>query len=216
MVDLIRRRLAGGAAAGASLSALASPAVGQTQRATLVIGSPYPSRTLNPAVATGIPTMMPGIQIFASPLRVGADWKPQPYLAERFELSPDNRSVKLQLRRDAVFHDGRPITSEDVQFSIEALRDSHPFRTMFGPVNAVTLEDRHTAVVRLKEPHPALLLAMTTSLCPILPKHVYGDGQPLATHPRNSQQPVGSGAFRVADFKPGESLTLERFDRFFL
>lgn len=216
MVDLIRRRLAGGAAAGASLSALASPAVGQTQRATLVIGSPYPSRTLNPAVATGIPTMMPGIQIFASPLRVGADWKPQPYLAERFELSPDNRSVKLQLRRDAVFHDGRPITSEDVQFSIEALRDSHPFRTMFGPVNAVTLEDRHTAVVRLKEPHPALLLAMTTSLCPILPKHVYGDGQPLATHPRNAQQPVGSGAFRVADFKPGESLTLERFDRFFL
>jgi peptide/nickel transport system substrate-binding protein len=217
MVDSIRRRLAGAGAAGAGLAAWPQRARAQATRgSTLVIGSPFASRTVNPAVATGITTMMPGIQIFASPLRVGADWKPQPYLAERFELSPDHRSVRLQLRRDAVFHDGRPITSEDLQFSIEALRDSHPFRTMFGPVNAVTLEDRHTAVVRLKEPHPALLLAMTTSLCPILPKHVYGDGQPLATHPRNAQQPVGSGAFRVAEFRPGESLTLERFDRFFL
>jgi peptide/nickel transport system substrate-binding protein len=217
MVDMIRRRMNGAAAAGAGLYALPDAAVAQSQRGgTLVIGSPYASRSLNPAVATGIPTMMPGIQIFASPLRVGADWKPQPYLAERFELSPDNRSVKLHLRRDAVFHDGRPITSEDIQFSIEALRDSHPFRTMFGPVNAVTLEDRHTAVVRLKDPHPALLLAMTTSLCPILPKHVYGDGQPLNSHPRNTQRPIGSGAFRVAEFRPGENLVLERFDRFFL
>jgi peptide/nickel transport system substrate-binding protein len=217
MVDVIRRRLAAAAAAGAAFSAVPLPAAAQAPRGgTLVIGSPFASRTLNPAVATGIPAMMPGIQIFASPLRVGNDWKPQPYLAERFELSPDNRSVRLQLRRDAVFHDGRPITSEDVQFSIEALRDSHPFRTMFGPVNAVTLEDRHTAIVRLKEPHPALLLAMTTSLCPILPKHVYGDGQPLVTHPRNTQQPVGSGAFRVAEFRPGETLVLERFDRFFM
>jgi peptide/nickel transport system substrate-binding protein len=191
--------------------ALAQPSRG----GTLVIGSPYASRGLNPAVATGIPTMLPGVQLFASPLTVGSDWKPRPYLAERFELSADNRSVTLNLRRDATFHDGRPLTSEDVQFSIEALRDHHPFRTMFGPVNAVTLTDRHTAVVRLSEPHPALLLAMTTSLCPILPKHVYGDGAPLPTHPRNATNVVGSGPFRVAEFRLGEALALERFDRFF-
>ncbi|MFM1990111.1 MAG: hypothetical protein RJA99_3068 [Pseudomonadota bacterium] len=183
---------------------------------TLVIGHCFASRNLNPAVATGIPAMLPGAQVFASPLKVGADWKPRPYLAERFELSSDQRSVTLWLRKDAVFHDGRPVTSEDVQFSIEQLRDHHPFRTMFGPVNAVTLPDRHTAVVRLREPHPALLLAMSTSLCPILPKHVYGDGTPLPTHPRNVTGVVGSGGFRVAEFRPGEVLVLERHARHFM
>ena len=209
-----RKALKAGTAAGLGIAA--GRANAQSARgSTLVIGSPFASRSLNPAVATGIPTMMPGVQLFASPLTVGADWKPRPYLAERFELSPDSRSVSLQLRRDATFHDGRPITAEDVQFSLEALRDHHPFKTMFGPINAITLSDRHTAVVRLSEPHPALLLAMTTSLCPILPKHVYGDGAPLPTHPRNVTNVVGSGPFRVAEFRPGESLALERHAGFF-
>jgi peptide/nickel transport system substrate-binding protein len=87
---------------------------------------------------------------------------------------------------------------------------------MFEPVSAVTLPDRHTAIIRLSAPHPALALAMTTVFLPILPKHVYGDGQPLATHPRNGSNVVGSGPFKVAEFKPGEHLILERFDRFFV
>ena len=81
----------------------------------LVIGTTQRPRHLNSAVQSGIATMFPAAQLFASPLRMGADWKPQPYLAERFELSADNRSVALTLRKDAVFHDGRPITSEDVK-----------------------------------------------------------------------------------------------------
>jgi peptide/nickel transport system substrate-binding protein len=167
-------------------------------------------------VATGIPSMLPGAQLFASPLRIDDKWRPQPYLAERFELSQDNRSVTLQLRREAKFHDGRPITSEDVQFSFEMLREHHPFKSMFAPVNAVTLSDRHTAVVRLSEPHPALLLAMTSSMCPIMPKHIYGDGAPMLTHPRNTQRVVGSGPFRLVEFKPPEHIVMERFDGFFI
>jgi peptide/nickel transport system substrate-binding protein len=167
-------------------------------------------------VQSGIATMMPGAQIFATPMGIGDDWKPVPMLAESWMVSEDARSITLRLRRDAVFHDGRPITSEDVQFSVEQVRDHHPFRSMFAPVNAVTLPDKHTAVIRLAEPHPALALAMTTVFLPILPRHVYGDGTPLPTHPRNAQNVVGSGPFRVAEFKPGEHLILERFDRFFM
>ena len=144
-----------------------------------------------------------------------ADYKPMPFLAERWELSPDNRSVRLHLRRDAVFHDGKPITAEDVKFSLETIRDNHPFKTMYGPLNAVTIDDPHTAVVRLSEPHPALLLAMSTSLTPILPKHIFGDGTDVKVHPRNAN-PVGSGPFKLAEFKPGEVIVMDRFDRFFL
>ena len=196
---------------GMPLAALAQAARG----GVLVIGSTQKPRHLNSAVQSGIATMFPAAQLFASPLRMDAQWKPQPYLAEKWALSSDNRSVSLTLRKDAVFHDGRPITSEDLKFSIETIRDNHPFKSMYAPVNAVTISDAQTAVVRLAEPHPALLLAMSTSLTPIIPKHIFGDGADPKVHPRNAN-PVGSGPFRLVEFKPGEHIVMERFDRFFL
>src|ERR1700712_1585126 len=108
---------------------------------------------------------MPSTQIFASPLRFDDKWAPQPYLAETWKLDEDGKSLTLNLRKNAVFHDGKPITSADVAFS---------------------------------------LLAMSPALCPILPKHIYGDGQDLKTHPRNSTDVVGSGPFKFVEFKAGQ------------
>ena len=181
----------------------------------LVVGSTQAPRHLNSAVQSGIATMMPAAQLFASPIRLDKNWKPQPYLAESWTLSPDNRSITLVLRKNAVFHDGKPITAEDVKFSIETIRDNHPFKTMYGPVNAVTINDPQTAVIRLAEPHPAVLLALSTSLTPIIPKHIFGDGTDVKIHPRNAT-PVGSGAFKLVEFKPGEHIIMDRFDRFFM
>ncbi len=65
-------------------------------------------------------------------------------------------------------------------------------------------------------PHPAIVLAMSPALCPILPKHIYGDGQDLKSHSRNSTDVIGSGPFRVTEFKSGQRIVLERFDKFFL
>ena len=181
----------------------------------LVVGSTQAPRHLNSAVQSGTATMMPAAQLFASPIRMDKNWKPQPYLAESWTLSPDNRSITLVLRKNAVFHDGKPITAEDVKFSIETIRDNHPFKTMYGPVNAVTINDPQTAVIRLAEPHPAVLLALSTSLTPIIPKHIFGDGTDVKIHPRNAT-PVGSGAFKLVEFKPGEHIIMDRFDRFFM
>ncbi|MBL8344874.1 MAG: ABC transporter substrate-binding protein [Rubrivivax sp.] len=213
-----RRAVLRAAAAAPFAGAFAWPLGAWAQAArggVLVIGTTQKPRHLNSAVQSGIATMFPAAQLFASPLRMSADWKPQPYLAERFELSSDNRSVTLHLRRDAVFHDGRPITAEDLKFSIETIRDNHPFRSMYAPVNAVTIDGPLKAVVRLAEPHPALLLAMSTSLTPIIPKHIFGDGVDPKVHPRNAN-PVGSGPFKLVEFKPGEHIVMERNERFFL
>jgi peptide/nickel transport system substrate-binding protein len=49
-----------------------------------------------------------------------------------------------------------------------------------------------------------------------LPKNIYGDGQDLKTHPRNSTDMVGSGPFKLVEFKPGQRIVMERFDKFFL
>ena len=183
---------------------------------TLVIGSTQTPRHLNGAVQSGIATALPSTQIFASPLRFDDKWNPQPYLAESWKLADDGKSLTLKLRKDAVFHDGKPVTSADVAFSIMAIKANHPFTTMMGPVEKVETPDAYTAIVRMSVPHPAIVLAMSPALCPILPKHIYGDGQDLKNHPRNSTDVIGSGPFRVTDFKPAQRVVLERFDKFFL
>ncbi|GAB2489389.1 MAG: ABC transporter substrate-binding protein [Comamonas sp.] len=183
---------------------------------TLVMAFPQTPRHLNSAVQSGVATQIPATQLFASPLRFDDNWKPQPYLAESWELAPDGKSLTLHLRKDAVFHDGKPITSEDVAFSLMAIKQNHPFESMMAPVEKVETPDKYTAVVRMNKPHPAIILAMSPALAPILPKHIYGDGKDLKTHPRNSKDIVGSGPFKFVDFEPGRRVVLERFDKYFL
>ena len=200
------------------LAATALPSVAQEVKSggTLVIATVDSPRHLNGAVQSGWATGIPSTQLFASPLRFDDKWNPEPYLAERWSLSPDGLSLTLNLRKNAVFHDGEPVTSADVAFSIMAIKANHPFNTMLEPVEKVDTPDALTAIVRLRTPHPAILLAMSPALCPILPKHIYGDGQDLKTHPRNSVNVVGSGPFKLVEWAPNRRVVLEKFDKFFL
>ena len=175
-------------------------------------------RNLNPAVQSGIVTGFPGAQLFASPLRYDENWDPQPYLAESWEVSEDGLSVTLNLVKNAKFHDGVPLTSKDVAFSVEVIKANHPFKSMFAPVETVETPDDYTAILKLSRPHPALMLAMSGQLMAIIPQHIYGDVpiNEVKTHPRNNENTVGSGPFKLVEYKSGEHVILERFDDFFI
>ena len=183
---------------------------------TLVMLSSQVPRHFNPAVQSGIATMAPGAHIFASLVRSDADWKIHPYLATNWSTSADGLSVTFKLRTDATFHDGKPVTSADVKFSIETQKANHPFKTSLGAVSGVDTPDAHTVIVRLKHPHPALLLAMSTVIVPIIPKHIYGDGKNPKTHPRNVKNVVGSGAYILKEYKRAQYILLERNPNYFL
>ena len=183
---------------------------------TLVMAIQQTPRHLNPAVQSGTATGQPGTQLFASLLRYDDGWTPQPYLAKSWDISEDGLSVTIKLVEGATFHDGKPITSEDVAFSIDTVKANHPFKSMFAPVSAVETPDATTAIIKLEKPHPALLLAMSSQLLSIIPKHIYGDGQDPKTHPRNSENVVGSGPFKMVEFKRDEHIILERYDGYFL
>ena len=204
------------AAATLAAATLAANADTPKQGGTLIWAIQNTPRHLNPAVQSGISTGQPGTQLFAAPLRYDDQWNPHPYLAREWHTSDDGLTVTLKLVEGATFHDGMPITSKDVAFSIKTVQENHPFKTMYAPVEQVETPDDHTAVIRLSQPHPALLLAMSSQLLPIIPEHVYGDGQDPKSHPRNSQDVVGSGPFKLVEFKRDEHIILERYEDFFI
>ncbi|HLS17229.1 MAG TPA: ABC transporter substrate-binding protein [Paenalcaligenes sp.] len=188
----------------------------QTHGGTLRLGMFQAPRHLNSGVQSGMATAIPASQLFASLLRYDDEWNPQPYLATEWEWSDDGKTFTATLRDDAVFHDGEPITSEDVAFSIMAIKKYHPFSGMFNVVESIDTPDPHTVVFNLEQPHPALLIALSPALSPIMPKHIYDDGQELSSHPRNTEDVVGSGPFKLNKFVPGKEVILERFDDFFI
>jgi peptide/nickel transport system substrate-binding protein len=182
---------------------------------TLVIASTQVPRHLNGAVQSGIATAVPSTQIFASPLRYDENWNPQPYLASSWDVAGDGKTVTLNLVQNATFHDGTPVTSEDVAFSIMTVKENHPFKSMFAPVDTIDTPDAHTVVINLSQPHPALLLALSPALAPVLPKHIYGDGQDPKSHSANSA-PIGSGPFMLEEFIPGEAIVMKKNPNFFI
>jgi len=215
------KHLIKGIVASVALSAVMATGViadGHKTGGTLVTVLGSNVRNLNSAVQSGIVTGYPGAQLFASPMRYDENWEPQPYLAESWNVSDDGLTVTLNLVKNAKFHDGAPITSEDIAFSVEVIKANHPFKSMFAPVESVDTPDAHTAVLNLSKPHPALMLAMSGQLMSIIPKHIYGDGEitDVKTHPRNNENVVGSGPFKLVEFKNGEHVILERFDDFFI
>lgn len=206
------------AALGLVLSGCAAPsALVGTSEDTLIFGTGSVPRVLNPAVQSGLATATPGAQLFASPIRLNEHLEPEPYLATSWDETKDGKKVTLHLVENAKFHDGQPITSEDVAFSLEVVKKEHPFgANLFGPVTSVDTPDDHTVVINMSRRHPALMTAMSPPFLPVIPKHVYGTDDTVADHPQNSQNVIGSGPYRLRSNLEGKRIVLDKVDDFFM
>jgi len=167
----------------------------------------------NSAIKSGAAVASPASNIFVGLVEINENWEPVPYLAKSWKISPDGLTYTFHLVEGTVFHDGKPVTSKDVAFSLGVSKNNHPFGPyMFGAVDRVETPDKYTAVFKLKQPHPALLVSLSLPLMPILPEHVYSQG-PILKNPANIKA-IGSGPFKVAEYNAGKSFILERFDKF--
>ena len=199
-----------------ALSAVSVQAETPKRGGTLVWSIGTTPRHLNPAVQSGIATGAPGAQLFATLVRFDDKWNAHPYLAKSWQTSADGLAVTFNLVEGATFHDGTPITSKDVAFSIKTIKANHPFKTMFRAVSSVETPNANTVVFKLSQPHPALMLALSSQLGSIIPEHIYSDGQDPKKHPRNSKDVVGSGPFKLVEFVRDQHIILERNENFFI
>jgi microcin C transport system substrate-binding protein len=135
-------------------------------------------------------------------------------IAEWVSYPDDYSSVTFGLRPEAHWHDGKPITPEDVIFSLEAQKKAHP-RYAFYYKNVVKAEKTgdnevtFTFDVKGNRELPQIVGQLM-----VLPKHFWEgqgrDGQPRDITKSTMEVPLGSGAYKVKSFDPGRSIVYER------
>jgi len=187
-----------------------TPASAQKPGGTLVqITQPEPPN-LAPYISTSAPIGQVTAKVYEGLLEYRFDLKPKPSLAERWEVAPDGKTVTFKLRKDVNFHDGKPFTSADVQFSImEVLKKVHPRGiSTFRDVTAVETPDDYTAILKLNNAAPYMLAALSGYESPMLPKHIFSQGD-IKAHP-NANNPIGTGPFKFVEWRRGELIRLDK------
>ncbi len=148
-----------------------------------------------------------------------------PCLAESWEmLSPT--TIELRLRKDVFFHNGDPMTADDVVFSLD--RMFHPTfppyvtrsREYFSNMEKVEKVDDYTVRVHTKRPDPILLTLLNVQQSMIVTeKYIKGlTGSPDVAEDSDFEafglKPVGTGPYAITEFVPGQKLVWERFDKY--
>jgi peptide/nickel transport system substrate-binding protein len=134
-----------------------------------------------------------------------------PSLAESWTMSKDGLVYEFVIRKNARFHDGSPVTAEDVKFSFDRYRGTAN-KTIKDRVAAVETPDPARVRFRLKQPWPDFLTfySSATGAGWIVPKKyvekVGDDGFKKA--------PVGAGPYKFVSFTPGVELVLEAFEQY--
>lgn len=144
----------------------------------------------------------------------------EPYLAVSWEVSEDLRTWTFHLRQNAVWHDGVPITAEDVKFTYDKIRDPEESTDTYTAAQnfaSIDVIDEHTVQIVLNEPNALLPDVLSSGGFEPLPKHVFEQYERLTDAVDvNTRYPVGSGAFRMGDVQPGSHIEVLAFDDFFL
>jgi peptide/nickel transport system substrate-binding protein len=168
---------------------------------------------LNPHFATGTKDQE-GSRIFYEPL---AGWDNDGNLVAILAadvpsignggLAKDGRSVTWKIKKDVQWHDGKPLTADDVVFTWEYASNPETATVTIGSykdVKAVKV-DSHTVRVEFQKPTPFWANAFVGAFGAIIPKHLFGEftGSKSRDAPANLK-PVGTGPYKFVDFKPGD------------
>jgi len=145
-------------------------------------------------------------------LRFSPTLEPLPELAKCWTISLDGLEYVFNLEQNVRFHDGRPMTADDVLFSIMRFHTelAPRARAIFALVDKAEAPDAHTVKLTLKRVFQPFLLMFDVTACTIVPKHLF-DGQDFRTAPA-VQRPIGTGPFRFTEWQRGNFIRMDRFE----
>ncbi len=212
---MISRRLFSQLLLSTSLLPLLTPAP--------LLAQPVPRRggtlvyVVNQAPPTLIALQSPGVErsvtakVVEGLLAYDFDLTPRPQLATEWQVSDDGLSYHFKLRQGVRFHDGTPFTSADVAASIRIVSQFHSRgRASFANLTDIETPSEHEVILRLSRPAPYLLHALPADEVPIVPAHIFGEGNPAENPVINA--PIGTGPFRFVEYERGSHVLLTRND----
>ena len=121
-------------------------------------------------------------------------------VASDYTISDDAKTYTFTLRDGITFHDGTPVTIEDVKYSIDRYAEIQGESSAFSSlVDSVEVQDDKTLVVNLKESYSEFLPMMTIAIIP-------------QSNEDPADNPIGTGPFKYVSYTPGQNLELEKYD----
>ncbi|MQA83428.1 MAG: hypothetical protein GEV03_02045 [Streptosporangiales bacterium] len=145
--------------------------------------------------------------------------------AEMPEISDDGKTYTFKLRDGVTFHDGSEMTSEDVKFSLERANwMTHPEGAGFllDGIESIETPDPLTAVIQLAEPDITFGSKLAYATATIVPSDKYpapeeklpADADPASYEEYVHEDLVGTGPYRIEDFRENQSITLAAYDKY--
>ncbi len=181
----------------------------------LVLNSNDTVQSINPFYISGTVDSWITELIWDRVMRMGKDGLPEPWAAKSVEWL-DDTTIEIVLRDDMYWHDGHPVTVEDVKFSFEAPKTGQVpmYKPFVDVITAIDVVDDSTLHFHLERPWAAFETASLAKLN-IVPKHIW---EPiindLLDSPENAETvqedaPVGSGPFQFGAWRFAEEVVLE-------
>jgi len=204
----------------AAVLAMAAPAVAQDDRPSITIGVQALPAGFAPSMNISNVGQRVNYSIFDELVR-RAYWEGEkgdgaelaPSLATEWRNVSDNE-WEVDIRTDVTFHDGTPMTAEDVAFSFSEERVFGEDRivavgpTYFGNFVDVEAVDEDTVRFTTAAPDPIFPYRFTTTMGKVVPKDYYLE----VGLEQFNLEPIGTGPYKLAEFRPGELIRLESYD----
>lgn len=158
--------------------------------------------------------------LFSGLVRYDRTLRVQPDLAERWEINADNTVYTFYLRRDALWHDGQPVTARDVVFTVQSIQDQDFRSPLLVSLRGVRIDapDEYTVIFTLPSAYPSFLDVLTFG---ILPEHIWSEVAPAnAALTEYNIEPIGSGPWKFDRYTKDKlgnmrSYTLIPFENFY-
>ncbi len=180
---------------------------------TLTIASLADAKRLLPMLASDSASASIAGHLFNGLTKYDKDLTIKGDLAESWDISADGLVITFNLRKQVLWHDGRPFTADDVIFTYQTVTNPKvptPYSSNYGPVSSVEKVDSHTLRVTYKEPFAPSLEAWGMG---IIPRHVY-EGRDLRA-PEINRNPIGTGPYKMGEWVSGQKIVLEAFDKYY-